>query len=55
MGGKSKNHVIAVYNIRANTILCRCGWLGDADLEWDRHKKIMRQLARDQARDQSLV
>ena len=31
-------HVIDEYSVRANTIVCVCGWKGDADAEWKQHK-----------------
>jgi hypothetical protein len=34
----SKAHVIDEYKVRANTILCICGWKGDADEDWKKHK-----------------
>lgn len=46
-------HVIEVYNHKENTILCACGWFGDAASDkapfpigdnWYNHKKEMRKI-----------
>ena len=35
-------HVIDEYSVRANTIVCVCGWKGDADSDWKEHKVSMK-------------
>ena len=43
MPTKLKSHLIEEYKVQANTILCICGWFGDADAEWKQHKLELRE------------
>lgn len=39
---KRTGHVIDSYSIAQNSIVCVCGWKGEADKEWEHHKAQMR-------------